>query len=363
MVARAAVKYLLPAALLGAILLLTIGPSLGYYLHLARGQLRLIVNSRPISELLHDPDFDPHSKARLGFVAAVRDYGRQQIGLVVGDQYTSFYDTGGRPVSWNLSASPPDRFEPHLWSFPIVGAVPYMGFFNLDQAHAERSALESAGLDVWLGQVSAYSTLGFFSDPVLGNMLEYSDDALASLLLHELTHGTVFAAGHTDFNESLATFVGRMGSLGFLAEQYGASSQQIGDAHRRRLDAQAFRDFVHELVTELESLYNSGRDREQILSERVSVFNRAKSDYRSVRETLLQSPSRYDGFLDWSVNNARLLSYRRYHDLDDFDALYGACENDLRRLVEISRSCSQTESPRACLRDSTAELTANQDPP
>ena len=358
---RAAAKYLLSAALVGAILLV-VDPNPGYYLHLARGQLRLIVNSRPISELLGDPDLDPQSKTRLHFIAAVREYSRQRIGLVVGDQYTCFYNTGGRPVSWNVSASPPDRFEPHLWSFPIVGSVPYKGFFDLDRAHDEQAILLSKGLDVSLSPVSAYSTLGFFADPVLSSMLEYSDDALASLLLHELTHGTAFAPGHTDFNESLATFVGKTGSLDFLAEHYGAPGHQIDDIHRRRHDAQAFRGFVRELVSELEILYNSGRGREQILTERVSVFNRAKADYGSVRDTLLLSPSRYDGFLDWSVNNARLLSYRRYHDLDDFNALYGACKDDLRRLVEISRSCAQTESPRACLRDSTAELTANQDP-
>ena len=114
-----------------------------------------------------------------------------------------------------------------------------------------------------------------------------------------------------------------------------------------------------DLVSDLESLYNSDRGREQILTERVSVFGRAKAEYRSVRDTLLQAPSRYDGFLEWSVNNARLLSYKRYHDLDDFDALFLACKNDLRRLVKISGSCAQAEAPRACLRDSTAELTIN----
>ena len=119
------------------------------------------------------------------------------------------------------------------------------------------------------------------------------------------------------------------------------------------------------LVGELERLYNSDLEREQILIERVSVFDRAKSRYRSVRHTLLESPSLYDGFLDWSVNNARLLSYRRYHDLDDFETLFNACGKDLRRMVEVSRSCAvSAESPRECLRDRTAELTLDQpDPP
>ena len=194
-------------------------------MHLARGQLRVITNSTPIAEIAEHPrPADPQRHTRLRFVAAVRDYGRERIGLDVRDQYTCFYDTGGRPLSWNVSASPPDRFEPYLWRFPIVGAVPYKGFFEIDRAQKERSILQSKGLDVSLSQVSAYSTLGFFADPVLSTMLKYSDDSLATLLLHELTHATAYAPGHTDFNESLATFVGRRGSLDFLSEHYGASS-------------------------------------------------------------------------------------------------------------------------------------------
>lgn len=352
--------------LLGALLLLSVSPQLGYYVHLAQGQLRLIANSTPIAEIAEHPHLaDPQRRARLRFVAAVRDYGRERIGLDVGDQYTCFYDTGGKPLSWNVSASPPHRFEPYLWRFPIVGAVPYKGFFEIDRARKERSLLESKGLDVSLSQVSAYSTLGFFADPVLSTMLEYSDDSLATLLLHELTHATAYAPGHTDFNESLATFVGKRGSLDFLVVQYGDSSREVDMAQQRRLDAEAFRGFVRALVGELERLYNSDLEREQILIERVSVFDRAKSRYRSVRHTLLESPSLYDGFLDWSVNNARLLSYRRYHDLDDFETLFNACGRDLRRMVEVSSSCAvSAESPRECLRDRTAELTLDQpDPP
>lgn len=348
-----AARYVLPVALLG-LLGYAWGPTLDYYLHLVGGQLRLIFTSQPISELLSDPDLDPVQKARLNFVAEVRDFGQQRLGLDVGDQYTSFYDTGKRPVSWNLGASAPDRFEPYIWTFPIVGAVPYKGFFELARAQEEEERLESSGYDVWLSHVSAYSTLGFFADPVLGNMLDYTDDALATLLLHELTHSTVFAPSHTDFNESLATFVGKTGSLALLTERHGASSPQVDEARQHRKDGQAFRGFVRQLVSDLDSLYNSGLGREQILAERVSVFETAKVEFRAVRETLLQFPSRYDGFLEWKINNARLLSYRRYHDLEDFEVLLSACDGDLRRLIGISHACAQAVSPRSCLRDTTA---------
>ena len=352
---RSVVSYFAAAVVLALVVGFAIF-DFGYYLHLARGQLRLVFSCVPISELLADPGLAPGRRARFDLVRAVREYGRGQIGLAVGDQYTSFYDTGNRPVSWNVSASPPDRFEPYRWCFPIVGAVPYKGFFDPERATREREHLEERGYDVWAGPVSAFSTLGFFADPILSNMIAYPEDALATLLLHELTHSTVFAPNQTEFNESLATFVGKTGALGFLAERYGALSPQVEEAHRRRADAEAFRGFVHELVSRLDSLYNSDLPRERILAERVSVFERAKEEYRSVRAQLLRSPSRFDGFLEWDMNNARLLSYRRYHDLDDFDDLYRACDRSMPHFLEICSSCAAAQQPRDCLRDSTAAM-------
>jgi predicted aminopeptidase len=354
MLTKRVAKYVVAIAVIG--FFYTVGPSLDYYVHLALGQMRLLLDARPIPEILAENQLDPRKKARLSFVAAVREFGQQTMGLSVDDQYTCFYDAGGRPVSWNLSASLPDRLEAHIWNFPIVGAVPYKGFFDLERAQRERNQLESNGYDVWLSPVSAYSTLGFFADPVLSTMLNYSDDGLATLLLHELTHSTVYAPSQTDFNESLATFVGKEGSLIFLTELFGDSSRQILEARQRRLDAKAFHGFVRKLVTDLDSLYNSGMSREQILIERVSVMDRAKADYLSVRETLLLSPGAYDGFLDWRVNNARFLSFKRYHDLDDFKALFSACEGDMRHFVRLSQSCAQTQVPRSCLQDTTAKL-------
>ena len=330
--------------------------ALDYYLHLATGQLRLILGCTPLDELLAAPDLDPERRAAFELVAAVRTYGKKRMGLAVTDQYTCFYDTGDRPLSWNVSASPPDRFEPYRWSFPIVGSVPYKGFFDRERAARERERLEAHGYDVWAGPVSAYSTLGYFADPLLSRMLDYPEDTLASLLLHELTHSTVYVPDHTQFNESLATFVGKTGALGFLSERYGASSQQVADARRRRADAEAFSGFMRALVTRLDSLYTSDLPRERILAERVSVFERAKDEFRSVRTQLLHSPARYDGFLDWDPNNARLLSYRRYHDLDDFDELYRACGHAMRRFLAICQSCAATPQPGDCLRDSTAAI-------
>ena len=228
---------LLVASILG-------GCQFGYYWHLFRGQARIVLGSRDLSSILDGPGLDDAAVEKLMLVGQLRRFASERAGLETGSNYTRFYDTGGGPVSWNLSASPADRFEPYLWAFPVVGRVPYKGYFDRIRGQAERDQLSAAGYDVLLRPVSAYSTLGFFPDPVLSSMLAYPLDSLADLLLHELTHATVYAAGHTEFNESLATFVGRSGSLLFLADRYGDQAPILERARRRREEAALFRLFV-----------------------------------------------------------------------------------------------------------------------
>ena len=339
---------------LAAALLALNGCELGYYAHLARGQADIVLHCRPLEELAADPSLSPETAARLELVCQIREYAGDVIGLDTSRNYTCFYDTGERPVCWNVSACPPDRFEAYEWRFPLVGAVPYKGFFDLDRARRERERLRAQGYDTILRPVSAYSTLGYFSDPVLSGMLRYPEDALADLLIHELTHSTVYLKGHTDFNESLATYVGRQGSLDFLAAQYGPGGDALEAARSRRRDSALFRELVEGLVDSLDSLYTTGLPRNEILEERGGIFEAAKARYRSRRDEF-SAPDRYDGFLDWEVNNASLLSYRRYNrDLELFERLWALHDRDLKRTVRAVAGCEGRPDPWQCLSDLAA---------
>jgi len=326
----------------------------GYYLHLARGQARVVLNCEPIEELLASSSLDSARRANLSLVQAIRRFGFEQIGLHKSSSYTRFFDTGGKPISWNVSASPPDRFEPYLWRFPIAGTVPYKGFFDRERARKERDRLQGEGYDVLLRPVSAYSTLGYFSDPVLSSMLEYSVDSLADLILHELTHATVYAKGQTEFNESLATFVGQTGSLEFLAHYYGPESPQIPRAQKRRRDAARFGEFMMGVVAELDSLYQRELSPDTVLVQRREIFTRSQARFRSSLRPQFELAS-YDGFLEWEVNNARLLSYRRYHrSLDAFAAVYQMQGDRLDLAMEVFQACGETPSPWSCLEKAIA---------
>ena len=337
--------------LIGLGLLGICGCNFNYYWHLARGQSRVVYNRIPVQTLLARPDLAAQTRTQLELIQAILRYA-ESVGLKTDDQYTTFYDTGGDPISWNVSACPPDRFSPYTWDFPLVGEVPYKGFFHRDLADEQRDALAAEGYDAIVRPVSAYSTLGFFSDPILSPMLNYAPDQLADLILHELTHALVYAPGQTDYNESLATFVGRQGSLLFLAQHFGTDTPLLQQAETRRADAALFRHFMAETVAALDSLYSLGLPRNIVLRDRQVVFAQRQRDFALIRTQFTYN--QYDGFLQWELNNARLLSYRRYNaNLTLFSAVYRARSEDLASALEIFAACAEDGNPWQCLRITT----------
>ncbi len=337
--------------LIGLGLLGICGCNLNYYWHLARGQSRVVYKRISVQVLLARPNLAEQTRTQLELIQAIRRYA-ESVGLKTDDQYTTFYDTGGGPISWNVSACPPARFAPYTWDFPFVGEVPYKGFFRRDLADEQRDALAAAGYDAIVRPVSAYSTLGFFSDPILSPMLGYAPDQLADLILHELTHALVYAPGQTDYNESLATFVGRQGSLLFLSQHFGTETPLLQQAETRRADAALFRHFMAETVAALDSLYSLELPRSVVLRDRQVVFAERQRDFALIRPQFTHNY--YNGFLQWELNNARLLSYRRYNaNLTLFSAVYRARGEDLASALEIFAACAENDNPWQCLRIAT----------
>jgi predicted aminopeptidase len=264
-----------------------------YILTQAQGQLRVLLNSERIDKLLADRTVPDDVTAKLRLVREIKAFGEHEMGLKRSGNYETFYDTKGQPITYIVSACRKDRFSPHIWWFPIVGDVPYKGFFHQDDAKAEAAELEAQGYDVALGTAAAYSTLGYFPDPVLSTMLKYPEEQLVALILHELTHGTIYLPGGTDFNEGLASFVGWQGALEFARRRRGIASEQY-DRTVRAFAAEEKRDArALEVFKKLDELYKSGLPREEILAKRDKVAGR-------------------------KVNNAEILMMRRYGRYDQF---------------------------------------------
>jgi predicted aminopeptidase len=228
---------------------------LSYGLMQARGQFKILTNTQPVAEVLQDPTFPDSLKKQLRLVADIKRFAVDSLGLDDSDSYTSLYNQHGKPILWVLTASEKYRLVAKEWSFPIIGKFAYKGFFDTTRAHTEQHALMAADYDTQLGEVSAWSTLGFFNDPILSSMLYRGEGSLANLIIHEMTHGTLFVKDNLELNENLANFVGDYGATRFMQKRYGANSPQIQHYEFRKRYNDAFSQHVLRGAKQLDSLY------------------------------------------------------------------------------------------------------------
>jgi predicted aminopeptidase len=238
--------------MLTALVSLSLATSACYLGHLARGQARLLCSRVPVADFLREPGTDPGLRAKFDRVAEVRGYARE-LGLDVGDRYTEYAPWPGDFVVTMVVAARPGEVVPLTSWFPIVGAVPYRGYFDEQSATAEAQRLRARNLDVCQQRVRAYSTLGWFDDPLTGPMLRQDDGALVETLFHELLHATVFVPGDPEFNEGVAAFFGQEARVRFYAERDGAAA---GERERRLVTEQrTLRAEILAMRRAVESLY------------------------------------------------------------------------------------------------------------
>jgi predicted aminopeptidase len=214
--------------LLAIVLLLTIvyWDLVSYAARQGYGQLSIVWKARPVTEFLADPDFPDSLKQRLIFIDEVRKYAIDSLGLKDTENYKTMYDQKGKEIMWVVMACKPFALEPKEWEFPIVGTVPYKGFFDEKLAVDLKNQLEHEGWDVIVRNPGGWSTLGWFTDPILSKMLNRSEGDLANLIIHEMSHATIFVKDSIDFNENLATFIGDRGTEKFLIDRFGEISLQ-----------------------------------------------------------------------------------------------------------------------------------------
>jgi len=215
-------KFLLECCIILTIAALMLFSQLVIYgLKMGKGQLHIVMNARPVQECLNDKDFPDSLKSKLILINEIRRYAIDSLSLKDSPNYTCVYDQHDKPAIWVVTACEPYSLHPKQWKFPIVGTVPYKGFFNKEEALNEQLKLNAEGYDTKLGSTNGWSTLGWFKDPILSNMLYQSPGNLAELIIHELTHSTIFIKNNVQHNENLANFVGETGAKKFLAYRFG----------------------------------------------------------------------------------------------------------------------------------------------
>ncbi len=282
----------------------------------AKGQLNIIFNTKPVEEVLSDSLTADSIKHKIRIIQEARGFANEKLGLQQSDNYTTYYDQKGKVALWNLSASHAFKLEPKMWSFPLLGSFPYKGFFDLGRAKSEMKELKQQGYDVRIRSVGGWSTLGWTKDPILSNMLERDEGALAELIIHELTHSTLFVKDNVDFNENLASFIGEEGAVLFLDYKYGKNSEAYFEYLLAEEDSYTFRKQMLLATSKLDSLYTA------IENESDSVKSIAKhimiDELTSSVDTLhFHNPRYYNIFNNVRPNNAYFMSYLRYYSAKD----------------------------------------------
>jgi predicted aminopeptidase len=327
-----------------------------FLLRAAYEEARILQARQPLADLASDPRTPPVRRQRFELVLAARDFAARDLGLQAGETYTTFSDVGGGNLLYVLTASRRDRLEEYRWWYPVVGSVPYKGFFLREEALAEQERLERAGYDTYLRSAGAFSTLGWFNDPLLSTVLEGDRVDLVSTVIHEISHNTLWVPGSVRFNESYANFVGLKGAEAFFASQ--------GDGEAARLAAATWRDerrlggFYASLARELEALYASGVSGTELEARRAGIFARARGELSGgFGRSLEVYPA--GKLARRKLNNASVIAERIYRTgLDDLERVLLSRRGDLRATVaSIERSVRDAPRGRSPLEALAAAVT------
>ena len=330
----------LPVFLAAVIILSLCGMFSGCYT-LKQGvtMLKYINSSVPL-EQSGDSEF-------ISLVTDIRAFAIEELGLAMSRNYTTYVKIDRTYLAAIVSASAKDSFKRHDWNFPVVGKMPYKGFFDIEDARKERQKLEKKELDVWIRAVDGFSTLGWFKDPLYSYMRDYSPGRLADLIIHELVHATVFIKGQVKFNEELAEFIGSEGARQYIEKRYGKDSKEYLEISSSDDDNRSYVEFIQELIGELEILYSDESvSRKDKLAEKERIINAAKERFIKEYENRFSSDN-YRGFPDIPVNNAYLELYRLYYTEDNFfNDLYERAGGDLRAVVNAAKTITKKGSAR-----------------
>jgi predicted aminopeptidase len=329
---------LLAVVVLGAGLLIP-GCPVGYVTRQSATFLNVLAARQPVDQALASGELAEEWIPRIETLLDAKHFGVERLGLPAEDLYETISLAQPGPT-WVVTACAKDSLTPVTWWFPVVGRVAYKGFARREDAEKQIERLGDA--DVLFYPVSAFSTLGWFDDPIRPSMLRRSDESLVNLVLHEAAHRVLYWKGQTDFNESFATFVGDTGALLYLEDRLGEGCEACIAARAARADAPLFSAFISEVVGRLEALYAEPVSREEKIRRRDEVFRWAKERYREIA----WEGDTYDYFLERELDNAVILSYRRYDSgQGTFDALLEHCDDDLVAAMELVRNLGWEDLP------------------
>ena len=280
-----------------------------YYDQLLAGQSQLLQQRRPLAQISADPATSEVLRKRLALAQNVRNFASQKLGLPDNKSYRSYADLGRSYAIYNVFAAPELSLEPYQWCYPIIGCAAYRGYFERDLAEQEAERLRQAGYEVYIANIPAYSTLGWFDDPLLNTFIDWPIGLVAELIFHELAHQRIYIDNDTAFNEAFATAVGQLGAQLWLRGR-PQDATDYADLKRYQKD---FLALIFELRAQLESLYASAASAALKQQTKQALLKDAQQRYQTLKTEQWDGFSGYERWFSEDFNNAKLAPISAYH--------------------------------------------------
>jgi predicted aminopeptidase len=314
----------------------------GYYVQAISGQWKLMHARQDVQSLLDDPATDSELKVHLKSADQIRAFAEETLDLPADGSYSSYVEIDGAAVVWNVIATEEFSLQPRKWCFLVAGCVPYRGFFKQEKAVDSAAHLHKNGMDVFVSPAIAYSSLGWFRDPLLSTMFSGSDIRLAAYLFHELAHQRLYIKGDGVFNEGYASFVEQAGIQAWLE-----SSQRQDDLQQWRQLQSAGKDFTNligDVRKELAELYRSAETETTKRGQKAEILRAFKLSYEQLKTERWHGKGYYSAWFERPVNNARLALYNTYEGSRcAFQGLFDQAEGDLRKFHQLAEQKSRLQ--------------------
>ncbi|CDX20517.1 Aminopeptidase [Mesorhizobium plurifarium] len=310
--------------------------SISYYAQSLEGHVEIMAARKNVATLIHDPSTPELLRAKLTSASAIRRFATEELALPDNSSYRSYVDVGRNDVTLAVFAAPQFSLAPVTWCFPVFGCVPYKGYFSRKDALENAAQLQRQGLDVYVTGITAYSTLGWFSDPLLSTMLRQNDTYLASLVFHELAHQKIYVNGDSAFNEAFAVSVETTGTRKWLRATGNRAGLRSYEADRKR--KADFLGLIAKTRDELRQVYGSPRSPEQMAAAKAATIDRLRTRYRQMRDKRWAGYRGYDAWFDSPINNAKLAATAVYgEEVPAFLRLFDLCARDYPRFYASVR--------------------------
>ncbi|MEP6482992.1 MAG: aminopeptidase [Rudaea sp.] len=306
--------------------------TVGYYAHLAHGEYALMASRRPIDKVIADSATDAKLKAKLELAQRAREFASDRLGLPRNRSYTRYADLHRPYSTWNVFAAKEFSVDALQHCFPFVGCIGYRGYYDRASAEQEASRLQREGYETYVGGSTAYSTLGWFADPILNTMIRWGDDELIGTIFHELTHQKIYIKDDSAFNESLAMFVQREGVRQWR-DVHGLPPAEVTEGERD----EAFTALVLRTRDRLKVIYASSLPDADMRRRKQEEIEQLRSEYRALRDGPWHGDTGYGAWMNADINNAKLLPFGIYNTwVDAFAALYKKENGDWSKFFEAA---------------------------